>query len=327
MDIKDHTMDSLVGVEIPVGNAGFVKLVDWMGGDKRVVEAARQSYGSGTKIVRDDEALIDYLFRNQHVSPSEMPQITLSIKLPIFVMRQLVRHRAAHLNEMSLRYSEAFDEAFYPDAFRVNDKLNKQSSSVKDDDNFQFEARELYNKTISYCKDTYDKLLKLGVAREQARMILQVAEYTEVTWCIDLRNLLSFLNQRTREHAQLEMQDYANVINQIVQKWTPVCHKAYMEYIRESMTLSRSEINLVAYLSKLDSNGLGSVLQYPEALSTINALKDMGIIGEEYNLYSKRTKTQDLLAKLDMLGLEGVLPWFLDEFKNLQQSILESEDK
>lgn len=327
MNIEDHTMESLVGVEIPVGNAGFVKLIDWMGGDKRVVEAARQSYGNGTKIVRDDEALIDYLFRNQHVSPSEMPQITLAMKLPIFVMRQLVRHRAAHLNEMSLRYSEAFDEAFYPDAFRVNDKLNKQSSSVKDDDDFQFESRELYNQAIAFCKDTYDKLIRLGVAREQARMVLQVAEYTEVTWCIDLRNLLSFLNQRTREHAQLEMQEYANVIDSLVKKWVPVCHRAYVEYIRESMTLSRSEIKLVNYLNTMDANGLHTCLQYPEALSMINTLKEMGVIGDEYNLYSKRTKTQDLLAKLDTLGLCGMLSWFLHQFKDLRESITKGEQE
>lgn len=325
MDIKDHTMDSLVGVEITVGNAGFVKLIDWMGGDHSVVQGARMSYGKGTKTTREDSDLIDFLWRNHHASPFELASIVLNIKLPIFVMRQLARYRTAKLNEYSMRYSEAIDDMFVPDEWRANTSANKQSSEVMEDNGDLLTIT--YDLALDSAKDAYNILIDNGVAREQARCVLPVAQYTEIVWKMDLRNMLNFLRQRLHHHAQKEIRDFAEVIAEIVKKWCPLSYAAFEEHTLESMTLSRSEINLVAYLSKLDSNGLCSVLQYPEALSTINALKDMGIIGEEYNLYSKRTKTQDLLAKLDMLGLEGVLPWFLDEFKNLQQSILESEDK
>ena len=149
----------------------------------------------------------------------------------------------------------------------------------------------------------------------------------EIVWKMDLRNMLNFLRQRLHHHAQKRFET--------LQRWSlrssrsgVLCpYAAFEEHTLGSMTLSRSEIKLVHYLNTMDANGLHTHLQYPEALSTINTLKEMGVIGEEYNLYSKRTKTQDLLAKLDTLGLCGMLSWFLHQFKDLHESITKGEQE
>ena len=325
IDISKHTMEALVGVEIPVGNAGFVRLIDWMGGDHSVVQGARMSYGKGTRTTREDKDLIDFLWRNHHASPFELASIALNIRLPIFVMRQLARYRTAKLNEYSMRYSVAIDDMFVPDEWRANTAANKQSSEGICDENGQLTM--VYDLALDSSKDAYNLLIDNGVAREQARCVLPVAQYTEIVWKMDLRNMLNFLRQRLHHHAQKEIRDFAEVIAEIVKKWCPLSYAAFEEHTLESMTLSRSEIKLVHYLNTMDANGLHTHLQYPEALSTINTLKEMGVIGEEYNLYSKRTKTQDLLAKLDTLGLCGMLSWFLHQFKDLHESITKGEQE
>lgn len=256
MENKDTILD-ISGLKIDVFNAGFVRLVDCMprvipsGNEKlrcdfAIAEAARVSYGEGTKGYENDKRLIRYLLRNKHTSPFEMVKFKFHLKLPIFVQRQLIRHRTANVNEISGRYTKIEDEFYVPDTIRGQSADNKQGSS----ENFEVsdELRDIYNSYMDKNKETYnlyEQLIENGVAKELSRICLPQNIYTELYWCIDLHNLLHFLKLRNSAHAQFEIRMYAKALQEIVKQLCPVTIEAYTEFFEGSITLSTKELSLV----------------------------------------------------------------------------------
>lgn len=233
---------------INIGPHGFVRLVDVMGDDSSSVQAARISYGEGTKSVREDNSLTNYLLRNNHTSPFEMVEFKFHIKLPIFLARQWVRHRMASMNEISARYSEMKDEFWLPkpEDLRTQDSKNKQAGSRKLPQEAAKQAVELINEANKESYERYKDLLDLGVCREQARTILPVSLYTEFYWKIDGHNLMRFLKLRGDLHAQKEIQDYAVAMENIFQSRFPNVFDAYVNYVRETETFSETEMDVIA---------------------------------------------------------------------------------
>ena len=195
-------------------NKGFVRLVDMMGDDSSIVQAARVSYGDGTKTYREDKKLISYLWRNKHTSPFEMVEMKWHIKCPIYVARQWLRHRTANVNEVSGRYSVLPNEYHIPmlHTQHENKKQGRSDNLVEDHESFYVHAEMLCEQAYTM----YEVLLGKGVAREIARTILPTAFYTEFYWKIDLHNFLKFLVQRMDKHAQVEIRDYAYALKALI---------------------------------------------------------------------------------------------------------------
>ena len=233
--------------ETPVLDKGFVRFLGAFGDDSTIVQAARVSYGDGTKSTREDAQLIDYLMRHWHTSPFEMVVFFFHLKLPIFVARQLVRHRTASLNEMSARYSEMPDEFYVPAPERVSAQstTNKQGSGErldKHDTNMFVEAVGVDSQEAC---DNYKLFLDCGIARELARINLPVNLYTEMYWQIDLHNLLHFLRLRLDNHAQWEIQEYARAIAEYVKQVTPVAYDTFERHRLNAQTFSSDELDIL----------------------------------------------------------------------------------
>jgi len=244
----------------PVLDKGFVRLVDQMGDDRAIVQAARVSYGEGTKTVREDKALIDYLMRHGHTSPFEMVVFKFHVKAPIFVVRQWFRHRTASANEVSGRYSVLKEEFYEPEAWRGQAKRNRQASEGSFEDE---EAGLLLRRVEEEAYRAYRTLLEKGVAREMARMVLPLNLYTEFYWKQDLHNLFHFLRLRLAPEAQWEIRRYAEAIAGIVKERVPLAWAAFEEHVLGGALLSRTE--LLALRRLLD----------PEAYE--RALRDLGL--------------------------------------------------
>lgn len=237
---------------IEVLDKGFVRLVDHMGDDSRIVQSARVSYGDGTKSVRQDKGLIDFLTRHKHTSPIEQVEFTFHLKLPLFVMGQLVRHRTASLNQMSARYSVMKDEFYIPAKIRTQDQNNKQGSNVEDLDNEE-ELIRMFQENAERSYAEYEQLLEQGVAREMARMVLPQNLYTEVYWNQDLHNLLHLLRLRMDSHAQWEIQQYAEAMYQLIKDIVPWAVESWEEHTLNSVVLGRTEREI---LKTLGENGM-----------------------------------------------------------------------
>jgi thymidylate synthase (FAD) len=231
---------------VQVHEHGFVKLVEVMGSDQEVENAARLSYGTGTRKVSQTRNLIRYLVRHKHTSPLEMCEVKFHLKLPIFVMRQLVRHRTASLNEYSGRYSIMSDEFYVPEP----DYLQKQSStnnqgregSLSDKSGkLQYEFNRLHDNAHM----TYQNLLDEDLTRELARGVLPVTNYTECVWKIDLHNFFHFCKLRMDSHAQREIQDFAKAMYELVKPKFPICCEAFEDYVVGSVTFTRSEMKFL----------------------------------------------------------------------------------
>ena len=251
-----EALDSVLGVKFPVLDDGFVRVVDYMGDDGAVVQAARVSYGAGTKKVNEDRGLIRYLLRHAHTTPFEMCEIKFHVRAPMDAWRQWIRHRTANVNEYSTRYSVAIDAAQRtpPDKWRRQSSDNKQGSSgyMSRAEGEGLSAAEAELQDLA--RKTYEARLAAGVAREQARKDLPLSTYTEAYWKIDLHNLLHFLRLRADAHAQEEIRAYAEVIGErIVAKWVPLVWEAFTDYRRESMYLSRAEIEIVSAMAAGDA--------------------------------------------------------------------------
>ncbi len=267
---------------LPVLDHGFVRVIDYMGDDTAIVQAARVSYGQGTKRVSSDRGLINYLMRNRHTSPFEMCEIKLHIKLPIFVARQWIRHRTANVNEYSARYS-VLDREFYipdeeflrlqkaqrktapaqltllgdaecprPEATAAQSETNKQGrEGVLDADAAAAVIREI-RRVSATAFTVYDKLLgdeeHPGIARELARIVLPLSTYTQWYWKIDLHNLLHFIALRADPHAQYEIRAYAGLLLDIVRRWVPLTATAFEEYRLGGATLSATALEVVRRL-------------------------------------------------------------------------------
>ncbi len=235
--------EALLDQEIKVLDKGFVRLVDYMGGDQRIVQSARVSYGEGTKTVRQDRALIHYLLRNWHTSPFEQVQLTFHCKMPIFIARQWIRHRTARLNEISGRYSVMKDEFYVPEP----SKVSYQSSDNKQGRGGVLpldEAMAVIAQLEREQKDAYagyTEMLDKGVARELARTNLPLSLYTEWYWQIDLHNLFHFIRLRADSHAQYEIRAYAEALAQCAKAVAPMAYEAFEEHIVGSISFSRAE--------------------------------------------------------------------------------------
>lgn len=233
----------------PVLDHGLVRVIDYMGDDDAIVQAARVSYGAGTKKAQDDNSLIRYLMRHWHSTPFEMCEIKLHVKLPVFVARQWIRHRTANVNEYSARYSILDKEFYIPDPrnLAAQSKINNQGrGEILEAEDAQ-RVLEILKSDSDRSYTNYENLLssdgKPGLARELARMNLPTNIYTQWYWKTDLHNLFNFLRLRADKHAQYEIRMYAEIISEIVEKWVPKAFKAFLDYQMNSMHLSRQAID------------------------------------------------------------------------------------
>lgn len=220
-------------LEYKILDKGFVKLVDFMGGDRRAVDSARVSFGGASKGEERDKKLIKYLLRNGHLSPFEHTVFQFHIKCPIFVARQWMRHRIASYNEISARYTEVKEEFYIPEKFRVQDTVNRQGSSEAKGELDQEQLLSIYKASLEASYSAYKKLLEAGVAREMARAVLPVSQYTQFHWTINARSLLNYINLRTDGHAQYEIRCYANAIKEIFRIKMPWTAAALLEISEE----------------------------------------------------------------------------------------------
>ena len=224
---------------------GFVKLLDVMGDDEEVENSARISYGEGTRKVNQTRNLIRYLMRHKHTSPFEMCEVKFHLKLPIFIMRQLVRHRTANLNEYSGRYSVMSNEFYLPEG----DYLAKQSTTNNQGRGEPLDSQGLlqfeFNRIYDGASMAYQVLLEHELSREVARALLPVANYTECIWKIDLHNFFHFVKLRADSHAQREIRDYADAMYELVKPNFPICCEAFEDYGQDAVTFSKQEMELI----------------------------------------------------------------------------------
>jgi thymidylate synthase (FAD) len=227
---------------------GLVRVIDYMGDDSAICQAARVSYGKGTKSVSNDEGLIRYLMRHWHSTPFEMCEIKLHVKLPVFVARQWIRHRTANVNEYSARYS-ILDREFYipaPDQVAAQSEVNNQGRGALLGGEDAARVLEILKADSTRAYDNYEGMINdQGLARELARMNLPANVYTQWYWKVDLHNLFHFLRLRADHHAQYEIRVYADAICKIVADWVPAAYKAFEDYRLGSVTLSAQMVDCV----------------------------------------------------------------------------------
>jgi thymidylate synthase (FAD) len=230
--------------EIPVLDHGFIRVVDYMGDDGAIVQAARVSYGAGTKSARDDAGLIRYLMRHWHSTPFEMCEIKLHVKLPVFVARQWIRHRTANVNEYSARYS-ILDREFYtpaPEHLAAQSAVNNQGRGAELPMEEGARVLRLLTEDAARSYDHYEAMLssegQLGLARELARMTLPASIYTQWYWKVDLHNLFHFLRLRADAHAQYEIRAYAEALCEVVRDWVPAAWGAFEDYRLNAVQIS-----------------------------------------------------------------------------------------
>ena len=238
----------LIGATKSIFEDGFVRVVDFMGSDSSVVQAARVSYGAGTKTQSDDQKLIRYMIRHKHTSPFEMCELKLHIKTPIFVARQWLRHRTANVNEYSARYSILSDKFYYPSASSFM-KQSSQNKQGREEHLSEQDYQQLVSQMKQSCENAYSvyqQMLDKGVAREIARMVLPVNIYTEFYWKIDAHNLMHFLRLRCSPNAQEEIRAYASAIEDIFSHWMPITHAAFIDYQMESESYSKQELQIIS---------------------------------------------------------------------------------
>lgn len=292
-------LDAILGEKIPVLDDGFVRVVDYMGNDSSIVQAARVSYGAGTKKVSEDRGLIRYLMRHWHTTPFEMCEIKFHVRVPMDCWRQWIRHRTANVNEYSTRYSIAIDAAQQTTAseWRRQSKSNKQGSEdfFPADEGEKFTEREQQLHTL--CREIYDERLEAGVAREQARKDLPLSTYTEAYWKIDLHNLLHFLRLRMDSHAQYEIREYSRAIGeQVVRRWVPVTWEAFEDYRLEAMSFSRIETLII---------GAAGAGERERAIEL--AAEHRFIEQDEHGAVKERREGRELTEKMCAMGLQA--PW------------------
>jgi len=241
--IHNVDADGLLDRKFPVLDHGFVQMIDYMGGDKRIVDAARVSTKKNSKGRESDRKLINYLMSKRHTSPFEQVVLTFNIKMPIFVARQMIRHRTARLNEVSGRYSVLSCDSYVPNnrmQYQSQDNMQGSGSDMPEDIGGTILEQMIMDQTI--LNDSYDKYLGMGLSREVARINLPLSTYTEWFWQIDLHNLFHFLNQRLDEDAQWEIRQYAEVIGKCAEAVAPVSYDAFLEYVLHAKSVSRSNI-------------------------------------------------------------------------------------
>jgi len=264
---------------------GFVKLLDVMGDDEEVENSARISYGEGTRKVNQTRNLIRYLMRHKHTSPFEMCEVKFHLKLPIFIMRQLVRHRTANLNEYSGRYSVMSNEFYLPEG----DYLAKQSTTNSQGRGEVLEQQGLlqfeFNRIYDGASMAYQVLLEEDLSREVARAVLPVANYTECIWKIDLHNFFHFVKLRSDDHAQREIRDYADAMYELVKPNFPLCCEAFEDYVQGATTFSKQEMGVIREL-----------LEYADTKAELAGMsvKDVGVLESKLG----KRESKEFLEKL-----------------------------
>jgi thymidylate synthase (FAD) len=252
-------LEEILYEPIPVLDHGFVRVIDYMGDDAAVVQAARVSYGKGTKKVHEDAGLIRYLMRHWHSTPFEMAEIKYHVKLPIFVARQWIRHRTANVNEYSARYSKVQDQFYIPapGQLGVQSSANRQGRGAVLDEAQAVRVIELLREDAERNYRDYAWMLneddsgasldaeRSGLARELARMNLTLNTYTEWYWKTDLYNLLHFLRLRADAHAQYEIRVYAEAMLDTLKRWVPHTYEAFMEYRMGAAQISATGLRLI----------------------------------------------------------------------------------
>jgi thymidylate synthase (FAD) len=291
-------LDEVLGKPFKVLDDGFVRVVDYMGSDESIVQAARVSYGRGTKKVNEDRGLIRYLLRHAHTTPFEMCEIKLHVRVPMDCWRQWIRHRTANINEYSTRYSLAIDasQKTSPDEWRFQSKDNKQGSEGFVDRGVGTQLTQQEQDLQDLARRVYTERVEKGIAREQARKDLPLSTYTEAYWKIDLHNLLHFLALRMDLHAQFEIRSYANVIgHEIVRRWCPIVWEAFIDYRLRGSHLTRLEIDIIRAIQA------GT----PEVAREL-AVK-YGLLPPPGQEIKRNREREDLEAKLTLLGIQ--VPW------------------
>jgi thymidylate synthase (FAD) len=287
-------VDTLRWKKFPVLDDGFVALVDVMGDDGSVVQAARVSYGEGTRKVSDDRQLIRYLMRHAHTTPFEMAELKFVVRVPMDCWRQWIRHRTASVNEYSTRYSLAIDsmQATADDEWRTQATSNRQGSGgfVPAADGKTLTQSETDLQAMA--RRVYEERLGAGIAREQARKDLPLSTYTEAYWKIDLHNLFHFLALRMDTHAQLEIRRYAETIGrEIVAPLFPLCWEAFLDYRVDALRLTRLDQGVIRRLAEQ-----GRTL--PASQADFLAAQDASWTGLE-----RSRERDECLAKLVALGM------------------------
>lgn len=255
-------LEEILFEPIPVLDHGFIRIIDYMGDDGAIVQAARVSYGRGTRKVQDDAGLINYLMRHRHTTPFEMCEIKYHVKLPIFVARQWIRHRTASVNEYSARYSILDKEYYLPAAehLAVQAESNRQGRGRVLSADEAAHVRALLRADAERCYGDYEEMLNTdtqgnrrdpqrdGLARELARINLTLATYTQWYWKIDLHNLLHFLSLRADPHAQYEIRAYAEAMLATVARWVPITHRAFLDYRLGATLISAPAMRVIRRL-------------------------------------------------------------------------------
>jgi thymidylate synthase (FAD) len=293
-----QSLDEILGNPFKVLDDGFVRVVDYMGSDESIVQAARVSYGKGTKKVNEDRGLIRYLLRHAHTTPFEMCEIKLHVRVPMDCWRQWIRHRTASINEYSTRYSIAIDtsQKTLPSEWRLQSKDNKQGSEGLADTELGTSLTKRETELQDLARSIYNERLEKGIAREQARKDLPLSTYTEAYWKADLHNLLHFLALRMDDHAQFEIRSYANVIgHEIVRRWCPIVWEAFIDYKMRGSSLTRLEIDVIRAIHSGN----------PEHAREI-AVKH-GLLPPPGQEIKRNREREDLEAKLTMLKID--IPW------------------
>ena len=254
-----ESLEEILYQALPVLDHGFVRVVDYMGDDAAVVQAARVSYGRGTRQVREDRGLIRYLLRHRHTTPFEMCEIKLHVKLPIFVARQWIRHRTANVNEYSARYS-VLDGEFYvpaPEHLAVQSSANRQGRGEVLEGEEAARVLAILHQDAERAHDNYREMLNAdgdgnridgerdGLARELARINLPLSTYTQWYWKIDLHNLMHFLGLRADPHAQYEIRVYADEMMEILKAWVPLTAEAFEDFVLGAAILSKGALDVV----------------------------------------------------------------------------------
>jgi thymidylate synthase (FAD) len=253
-------LEKILFEPIKVLDHGFIRVIDYMGDDAAIVQAARVSYGKGTKQTNQDKGLINYLLRHKHTTPFEMCEIKLHVKLPIFIARQWIRHRTASVNEYSARYSILSREFYLPEkshlsAQSTTNKQGRQNETLSDAE--ASKVLQILQDDANHCYQNYITLMNqdeegavidpsaMGIARELARMNLTLNHYTQWYWKIDLHNFLHFVKLRVDSHAQYEIRAYAAVMLDIIKMWVPYTFEAFVENVQEACTFSKSQMQLL----------------------------------------------------------------------------------
>ncbi len=291
-------LDAILGKKFKVLNDGFVRVVDYMGNDGAIVQAARVSYGAGTKKVSEDRGLIRYLMRHLHTTPFEMCDIKLHIRIPMDAWRQWIRHRTASVNEYSTRYSIAIDAAqeTLPHEWRKQSDANKQGSAgfFSEDEGRRFSEEE--KALHEQMRRVYEERLAKGMAREQARKDLPLATYTEAYWKINLHNLLHFLALRMDSHAQYEIRVYAEIIgNEIVSRWVPQAWEAFLDYRFKARRFSALENDILRLIISGDR------------ADATKQMEEWGLLKYRDGKLLRNRERMEMEEKLRQLGLD--IPW------------------